>query len=403
MLRVSRSQIYRIIFFLAGAYNIVVGLWAALAPRALFDVLDLGAPSHPGIWACLGMVIGLYGLIYLQVAFTDPKRRSSAVVIAGRRVEYDFTRLLIGIGLAGKILGPIGFILAVQNGELPLRMISLIVLDDLIWWVPFAMYLIDGTPLAERLARHAPRLCSIVHVVAAIATLAWIRGGSEAEPDPIARATYVASHTSTWRAAWFIWMIAAISLGGFLCWWAARSPKPRLARTALVVGFVGIFADFFADALFIGWLPERYSTYAQLRQSISSRRERTLLDCRRDPDVRVGAHAALVSRMGLDRLARRIRARRLRRDAVGYGDRRLRRTPPRNVHPLGLARQPLSRQNSVNRIIVAGARGFFGSAVVRILRAEGCAPRIASRQAGGDLVLDVEDRDSIRKAIRPAT
>ena len=60
MLHVSRSQIYRVIFFLAGAYNIAVGLWATLAPRALFDVLDLGEPSHPVIWACLGMVIGLY-------------------------------------------------------------------------------------------------------------------------------------------------------------------------------------------------------------------------------------------------------------------------------------------------------------------------------------------------------
>lgn len=115
----------------------------------------------------------------------------------------------------------------------------------------------------------APRLCSIVHVVAASATLAWIRGGSEAEPDPMARAAYVASHTPTWRAAWLIWMIAAISLGWFFCWWVARSPKPRLARTALVIGLVGIVADFFADALFIGWVPERYSSYALFTTSVS--------------------------------------------------------------------------------------------------------------------------------------
>ena len=118
MVRVSRAQIYRVIFILAGAYNIVLGAWAVLAPRALFEVFDLGAPSHPGIWACLGMVIGLYGLIYLQVAFTDPKRRSSAVVIGKRRIEYDVTRFLIGIGLVGKILGPIGFVLALRNGAL---------------------------------------------------------------------------------------------------------------------------------------------------------------------------------------------------------------------------------------------------------------------------------------------
>jgi hypothetical protein len=258
---VNRWQIYRIIFTLAGAYNIVFGLWAALAPYALFDAFDLGAPSHPGIWACLGMVVGLYGLIYLQVAFTNPQKRSGAVLVAGRRY-YDVSRFLIGIGLAGKILGPIGFLLAVQNNEMPLRMIFLIAVNDLIWWAPFAMYLLHGTKVAEVLARQAPRLCSGVHAAAAVATLAWIRRGSEAEPDPLARAAYVAAHATTWRAAWFIWMIAAISLGGFLCWWAARSPKPHLARTALVVGFAGIFADFSADALFIGWLPERFSDYA---------------------------------------------------------------------------------------------------------------------------------------------
>jgi NAD dependent epimerase/dehydratase family len=55
----------------------------------------------------------------------------------------------------------------------------------------------------------------------------------------------------------------------------------------------------------------------------------------------------------------------------------------------------------VTRIIVAGARGFFGSAVVRILRGEGHEPLTASRRSGGDLLLDLEDRASIRAAIRP--
>jgi hypothetical protein len=266
---VNRDQIYRVIFVLAGVYNILIGLWAALAPGALFVALDLGPPSHPGIWACLGMVIGLYGLLYLAVAFTDPARRRSAFTIAGRRVEYDFTRLLIGIGLAGKILGPIGFALAVNSGELPLRMIPLVALDDLIWWAPFAMYLIEGTPLAEALARQAPRISAVVHVVAAVATLAWLRGGSEAEPDPAARAAYIAANAATWQAAWFIWMIAGVTLIGFYCWWAARSRKPGLARIALVVGSAGLIADFLADALFIGWFPERYASVALFTTVVS--------------------------------------------------------------------------------------------------------------------------------------
>jgi hypothetical protein len=54
----------------------------------------------------------------------------------------------------------------------------------------------------------------------------------------------------------------------------------------------------------------------------------------------------------------------------------------------------------VNRIVVAGALGFFGSMVVRILHDRGSTPLIASRRAGGDLILDVENRASIRAAIR---
>ena len=95
--------------------------------------------------------------------------------------------------------------------------------------------------------------------------------------------------------------------------------------------------------------------------------------------------------MGLDRLARGIRASGLRRLSMGCGDRQVIRTSAHDLHPMGLARQPLPQQNSVNRIIIAGARGFFGSAVVRILRAEGYAPLAASQRPGGDLRLDVED------------
>src|SRR5215471_20587394 len=37
---VTRVEIFRVIFTLAGLYNIVVGLWAALAPRAFFRLID---------------------------------------------------------------------------------------------------------------------------------------------------------------------------------------------------------------------------------------------------------------------------------------------------------------------------------------------------------------------------
>jgi hypothetical protein len=55
----------------------------------------------------------------------------------------------------------------------------------------------------------------------------------------------------------------------------------------------------------------------------------------------------------------------------------------------------------VRRIVVAGGRGFFGATAVERLRAEGAKPVTAARRAGADLQLDVEDRDSLRAALRP--
>jgi len=75
-------------------------------------------------------------------------------------------------------------------------------------------------------------------------------------------------------------------------------------------------------------------------------------------------------------------------------------TSVRHIRSVGLARQPLSRKTGVNRIIVAGGRGFFGSMVIRVLRTEGFSPGVASRRSGADLVFDVEDPSSIRNSIR---
>ncbi len=55
----------------------------------------------------------------------------------------------------------------------------------------------------------------------------------------------------------------------------------------------------------------------------------------------------------------------------------------------------------MRRIVAVGGRGFFGSAAVELLRAEGLAPLVASRRLGADLVLDPEDRSSIDVALRP--
>ena len=114
---------YRIAFTAAGAYNLALGAWAVLVPRAFFDLFALEQPRYPAIWQTLGMVLGLYGLLYLYAAY-----------------RLDRAAPIIAVGLLGKVCGPIGWVVTVSSGELPLRTFPLIALDDLVWWIPFGLF-----------------------------------------------------------------------------------------------------------------------------------------------------------------------------------------------------------------------------------------------------------------------
>src|SRR5215218_9523424 len=121
---IARRRQHRIVFGIAGIYNMLWGLYAAYDPQWLFRFARLPLQNHPQIFACLGMVVGLYGIIYLEIA---------------RVPERGW--LLAAVGLLGKILGPIGLAGLIITGQWPLATIVLCLTNDLIWWVPFALYL----------------------------------------------------------------------------------------------------------------------------------------------------------------------------------------------------------------------------------------------------------------------
>ncbi len=73
------------------------------------------------------MVVGVYGILYLEVA---------------RRPSQGF--LIAAVGLLGKVLGPLGWAYLFLNREWPLKSIVLILTNDLIWWIPFIIYLFDS-------------------------------------------------------------------------------------------------------------------------------------------------------------------------------------------------------------------------------------------------------------------
>ena len=111
----------------AGVYNIVWGALVVLFPLALFRWLGMAEPNYPQIWQCVGMVVGVYGVGYM-IAASDPVRHWPVVLV----------------GYLGKLLGPVGFIRAAWNGELPWVFGLVNITNDLVWLVPFTLILVHA-------------------------------------------------------------------------------------------------------------------------------------------------------------------------------------------------------------------------------------------------------------------
>jgi hypothetical protein len=109
------------VLVVAAIYNLVWGAFVILLPTVPFAWLGIAPPNYPGLWQCIGMIVGVYGIGY-GLAAGNPVRHWPIVLV----------------GLLGKIFGPIGFLNAAINGEFPWSAGWTILTNDLIWWIPFA-------------------------------------------------------------------------------------------------------------------------------------------------------------------------------------------------------------------------------------------------------------------------
>ncbi|WP_220506274.1 hypothetical protein [Microbispora sp. H10830] len=125
----KRRRLHRAVFVAAGVYNIAWGAYAAMDPQWLFRFAGMSPQNHPQIFTTLGMVLALYGVLYLDVAL---------------RPERGF--LIAAVGLAGKIFGPLGWLWLFSTGQWPVSSGILVVTNDLVWWIPFVVYLVDAWP-----------------------------------------------------------------------------------------------------------------------------------------------------------------------------------------------------------------------------------------------------------------
>jgi hypothetical protein len=130
----QRRRFHVAVFLAAGTYNILWGAYTAIDPQWLFRFAGMPPLNQPAIFVCLGMVIALYGLLYLEVA---------------RAPERGWP--IAAVGLIGKILGPIGLAILIVRGTWPPTTLVLGVTNDVIWWIPFGLYLVDAWPSFRRL------------------------------------------------------------------------------------------------------------------------------------------------------------------------------------------------------------------------------------------------------------
>ena len=125
----KRRRFHRIVFLLAGIYNIGWGLFVAIDPNWLFRFAAMEPINYPDVFACVGMVVGLYGVVYLEIA---------------RRPERGF--ILALVGFVGKVLGPVGMLMLVAQGKWKAPALVMNITNDFLWLIPFAIYLWDSWP-----------------------------------------------------------------------------------------------------------------------------------------------------------------------------------------------------------------------------------------------------------------
>ena len=115
---IPRRRLHRAVFAAAGLYNMAWGLWSIGDPQWLFRFAGMPPANYPALFACLGMIVGLYGILYLEVA---------------RVPERGW--MIAAVGLLGKTLGPLGMLWLIRSGAWPRSAFVLCVTNvSLVWW-----------------------------------------------------------------------------------------------------------------------------------------------------------------------------------------------------------------------------------------------------------------------------
>ena len=111
---------YRRWFYAAAFYNAVWGSAVALFPGAFIRMSGMQTTGAVPLVQVMAMMVGVYAYGYYLLA-REPKRYAGFIWIA----------------LAGKTLGPAGFLYSALTGALPWSFGWVCVFNDFIWWPVF--------------------------------------------------------------------------------------------------------------------------------------------------------------------------------------------------------------------------------------------------------------------------
>ena len=118
---------YRLWFRAAAAYNVVWALVVTVFAEPLMETAGIAAGSAGVAFVqVMAMMVGVYAIGYYLMA-RDPIRYCGFIWIA----------------LAGKTLGPLGFLYYASNGVLPWTFGWTCVFNDIIWWPAFWRFALE--------------------------------------------------------------------------------------------------------------------------------------------------------------------------------------------------------------------------------------------------------------------
>ena len=132
---------YRAWFYGAALYNIIWAIVVTTWPVQTAQLVGVDATSFVPFVQVVGMMVGVYAIGYYLLA-RAPERYCGFIWIA----------------LAGKTLGPLGFVYYAWKGLLPWSFGWTCVFNDVLWWPAFWLFAFRHarTPLTPRELNRVP-------------------------------------------------------------------------------------------------------------------------------------------------------------------------------------------------------------------------------------------------------